>query len=285
MLPIARIIWNECFTADKLPRVNEPHDVMDNAEQVAAYVEAYRWGGAASTLQLHHLRALSYLLRPGETIVDLACGPGPLLLELAQLFPQCHFIGIDLSRNMLDALEREAANRHLTNIEVLQEDASQLPSIESESIDIAITTSALHHLPNEGVVRNVFQAITRILKNGGGYYISDFGQLKSRRARQLCVAEVAKLAPTITAHDYELSLDAAYPIDRVFSIAQESLPKPIQVSATSFVNFLYFIHSPPRTIPEYSVSSQLQEFKRTLSTPMNLELLMLRWLKRTQTFN
>lgn len=284
MLPIPKIIWHEATTAVRPARINEPQESMDDPEQVKAYIQAYEWGGPTSALQLHHLRELACMIRPGDTVVDLACGPGPLLLELARIYPDTRFIGADLSPTMLDYIIEETARLSLQNVSVLCEDVRSLPSLEDGQVDLVITTSALHHLPDEGVLRQVFRKIKSLLNEDGGFYIFDFGQLKSDKARELCVAEVAKLAPPLTVHDYNLSLQAAYPIDMVFQIAKEELPRPCMAMSSAFVDFFYFLQTSPRTKPPASILARISECSQTLSATMKLEHYMLRTLRRKQTF-
>ena len=78
MLPIHKIIWHEAMAAERPERRPEPEESMDDLAQVRSYVQAYAWSGPTSALQLCHLRSLAGLIRPGDTVVDLACGPGPL---------------------------------------------------------------------------------------------------------------------------------------------------------------------------------------------------------------
>jgi ubiquinone/menaquinone biosynthesis C-methylase UbiE len=285
MLPIPLIIWYEAITSARPQRINEPQESMDDPEQVAAYIKAYEWGGPTSALQLHHLRELAYMIRPGDTVVDLACGPGPLLLELASIYPDTRFIGADLSPTMLDYITGEAVRLKLQNVDVLCEDVRDLPSLEDGQVDLVISTSALHHLPDEQVLHQVFVKIKSLLKEDGGFYIFDFGQLKSSKTRELCVAEVAKLAPPLTTRDYDLSLQAAYPIDLVFRMAQEVLPKPCMASASAFVDFFYFLQTGKRAQPHARVLAHISKCSNTLSTTMKVEHFMLRMLRRRQTFS
>jgi ubiquinone/menaquinone biosynthesis C-methylase UbiE len=220
------------------------------------------------------------MIKPGDTILDLACGPGPLLLELAAIYPDCHFIGADLSPTMLESLRIEANKLGLKNISVLCEDVRYLPTLENKKVDLIITTSALHHMPNELVVQQVFKKIKSLLKEDGGFYIFDFGQLKSKKARAVCVAEVAKLAPPITAYDYDMSLNAAFPIDLMFKLAIEELPKPYTASASSLFDFFYFLQSSPRTKPALQAVNRIAECSKTLSLAMKIEHQMLRLLRR-----
>lgn len=284
MLPIHTIVWHELRASSPPSRIPEPCEAMENAEQVKSYVAAYEWGGPTSALQLHHLRELSTLIRPGATVLDLACGPGPLLLELAPLYPETRFLGVDLSQEMLQHLSSEASARGLDNISTLEEDIRTLPSVENESIDLVISTSALHHLPDAEGLCEVFRRIGSALAPDGAFYLFDFGLLRSKRARELFVAEVAKLAPPITARDYEASLQAAFPIDFVFGSAAASLPRPYVAAKSAMVDFLYSLQSPPRTACPPAIAAYIDKRWAELSVSMKMEHVMLRLLRQSKTF-
>lgn len=245
MIPFFKIIWHEMSASQRVPRVTEP-ELMNDADQVKSYIKAYEWGGPTSALQLVHLKNLSAMIKPGDTVVDLACGPGPLLLELAALFPETHFIGIDLSSLMLESLCAEAKLRDLKNIIVLKKD---IRTVEKADIgggaDVVISTSALHHLPNLVDLEATFKTIKTILNKNGGIYLFDFGLLKSAATRFLLVKELEKTAPPLTVQDYAMSLDACFPIKEVFTTAKKYLPMPLILSRSSFVDFYYFIKSAP----------------------------------------
>jgi len=283
MLPIHSIIWHEWRAKRRLERVPEPSEAMENEEQVRAYVKAYEWGGPTSALQLHHLRELSRMIRPGDTVVDLACGPGPLLLELAPHYPDVEFIGVDLSPTMLAFLRNQAKAQGLSNIRTLEEDIRTLPSFASKAVDLVISTSALHHLPKESDLDMVFARMNSLLKEEGGFYLFDFGQLSSPEARRLCVAEVGKLAPAITTEDYRVSLDAAFPIDQVFEKAQRHLPRPFEKQTSSFVNFFYMLQSPARADRAANMAKYIEQRWSSLTMSMKLEHTMLRLLRKRST--
>lgn len=279
MLPILQIIWHERTSRSMPVRVNEP-EAMEGPEQISSYVKAYEWGGPTSALQLHHLRELSRLLRPGDRVLDLACGPGPLLLELAALFPDCSFVGADLSRPMLDHLEAAAEARKLRNISVLHDDVRDLSGIGDATVDLVITTSALHHLPDLSSLHQVFRRMRSLLRAGGGFYVFDFALLRSAKTRALMVKELSRTAPPLTVRDYEMSLQAAFPLADVIRAAEAELPKPFVVQASSFVDFFYFLQSPPRTEATPAVQAYIDRTWKTLSPAIRLEHLMLRQLRR-----
>lgn len=284
MLPIHKIIWHEYTTREVPVRENEP-EVMNDLAQVRDYVRAYEWGGPTSALQLHHLKEVSQLIRPGDTVLDLACGPGPLLLELAALYPECNFIGVDLAPTMLQHLKMDADARGMKNVSILQEDIRDLPDVKDGSIDLVITTSSLHHLPDASFVKQVFTKIGSVLKPDGAFYIFDFAQLKSAKTRKIMVDEVAKLAPPLTALDYDMSLKAAYPVSTIMQLAKQELPKPFVASISAFCDFFYFLQSPPRTKPSAAAEKYVNGVWRTLAVPMKVEHLMLRALRTRRTIS
>lgn len=270
MISIHKVLWAEAFAKGDRVRVNEPESAMVDNEQVSAYVDAYRWGGPTSALLLHHLRELSQLIKPGDTIVDLACGPGTLLLELAKLYPDCHFIGVDLSKQMLEILLNEAHKNNLKNVSVLQEDITEIPSLKHRQVDVVISTSALHHLPNEELLQKTFTRLQTLLKRSGGFYFFDFGLLKSQRAQDLCVEDVARKVLPATAYDYKVSLAAAFDVKTVRQLARKELPISFKMSICGLFDFYYFIQSKPRT----KASSQLQAVIKNMfqSLPLSLKI-------------
>ena len=92
-------------------------------------------------------------LRPGETVIDLACGTGDLCIDLAGagLEP----IGFDISGGMLRAARTEAPLVHA--------DILQLP-LPDASVDGAVCGFALRNLVDLG---SFFDELARVLRPGG----------------------------------------------------------------------------------------------------------------------
>jgi arsenite methyltransferase len=280
MLPIHKLIWHEWRAQEAPRRIPEPSEAMEDPEQIRAYVKAYEWGGPTSALQMHHLTQLASMIRPGDTVLDLACGPGPLLLELAPLYPDCRFIGADLSPRMLQALRETAAERGIGNIETVCEDIRHMPSIAAGSVDMVITTSALHHLPDLECLGQVFERVHKVLKPDGGLYIFDFGQVRSAATRELLVREVARTAPAVTATDYAHSLAAAFNIDEVLSLVRSRFTRAAMATSSRFVDFFYFVRTADRGPARESVSRYVNMRRSQCPWPVKLEALMLANLQR-----
>ena len=72
---------------------------------------------------------------PGQTLLDIGCGPGHASVDLAEIVgPTGRIVGIDRSRRFLDALGATAAERGLKNITALEFDLNdaELPQLSAD---------------------------------------------------------------------------------------------------------------------------------------------------------
>lgn len=105
---------------------------------------------------------------PGETILDIGCGNGLLMAELAgAVGPHGKVVGVDPS----DEMRKPAAARcdAFDWVELLKGTAHELP-IESEVADKAISTQVFEYLDD---IPAAVQEIFRTLKAGGRLVIGD----------------------------------------------------------------------------------------------------------------
>jgi ubiquinone/menaquinone biosynthesis C-methylase UbiE len=88
-----------------------------------AYDELSFWSSRFGALLFDRLE-----LRPNTTGLDVACGTGFPLIELAHAHgPSSHFTGIDIWPEALVRARRKLAVFGLTNVVLQQGDASTLP--------------------------------------------------------------------------------------------------------------------------------------------------------------
>jgi ubiquinone/menaquinone biosynthesis C-methylase UbiE len=135
----------------------------DSARRYESQVEVL-FAGAAGAMRR---RALSLLARAwrgrdhrGLAIVDLACGSGAFLADLAATFPRANLLGLDLSPAYLREAGRRSGVRGL-----IQANAERLPFADA-SLDAVTCVYLFHELPPR--VRPVVAAeIARVLKPGG----------------------------------------------------------------------------------------------------------------------
>ena len=147
-LSVVRTLLRELVTSERTERIPEPDLVMDNPEKVAAYTRAGREDGVMAPVYLFHCAQICEVIRPGDVAVDLGCGPATQLAMVARLNPDTHFIGVDLSDEMLKRAKGHVDEQGLRNVEFRQGDISRLESFADNSVDTVFSTVALHHLPD-----------------------------------------------------------------------------------------------------------------------------------------
>jgi SAM-dependent methyltransferase len=114
-------------------------------------------------LSLLGLRAIEALSpRPGETIVDIGCGTGQTVLQLADLVgPEGRVIGVDIAPLLLD-LARERASG-FGNVSFIEGDAAVL-DLAGESIDAVFSRFGVMAFPDAAAA---FSNFHRMLKPSG----------------------------------------------------------------------------------------------------------------------
>ena len=110
-------------------------------------------------------------LAPGQgQAVDLGCGPGHLVFELARQAPELRVTGLDLSAEMLAEARRQSRSVGLGDrVSFELGDVEQIP-FEDNSLDLVISTLSLHHWPDPVAV---FDEIDRVLRPDGVFLIFD----------------------------------------------------------------------------------------------------------------
>jgi ubiquinone/menaquinone biosynthesis C-methylase UbiE len=112
-------------------------------------------------------------LRPGETVLEIGCGTGRLLSELAKATGAANGV-IGLEPQSLFAKEAESfilEKKQSTIARVLCGSAEDIP-LPDASIDICIAQTVLIHIPAEKLKR-VFGEVKRVLKPGGRFISVD----------------------------------------------------------------------------------------------------------------
>jgi ubiquinone/menaquinone biosynthesis C-methylase UbiE len=107
-----------------------------------------------------------------ETILDVGAGSGYFSLALAARLTTGTVICLDLSREMLDRLERLARREGSSDrIRIVTGDACHI-EIEDVTVDLAVANNVLHELSQPGAALG---EMVRVLKPGGKAIVTDFG--------------------------------------------------------------------------------------------------------------
>lgn len=251
-------LLREFFTRRRAPRIPEPRLVMDAAGYVDAYVETSRSTGIFAALHLFHACHACDVIRTGDTVVDLGCGPASQLFEIARLNPQARFIGVDASAPMLDAARKQAATLNTHNVEFMLADITRMPAFANASADVVISTMTLHHLDSAQQLDAAVREIARILKPNAGIYIADLCHLKNEKSMRVFVDPYTSTHSTLFMEDYMHSMRAAfYPQD--FARAMVPLAARGRVFHTFGVSHMQAFKSAPRNTENETARNMLCE--------------------------
>ncbi|MEO0536832.1 MAG: class I SAM-dependent methyltransferase [Cyanobacteria bacterium P01_A01_bin.123] len=107
-------------------------------------------------------------LEKGIRVLDLGCGSGRALNQMAKLFPNSQFQGIDISEGAIATAREESQYRSLSNIQFDIQDAATFDAVEQ--YDLITTFDAIHDQAHPDVV---LQNIYRALRPDGLYLMQD----------------------------------------------------------------------------------------------------------------
>lgn len=145
-------------------------------------VQRYGWDLAANAYeplwraQLAAARATLLAcasLRPGEAVLDVACGTGLVAFQAARTVGRHgHVLGIDLSGQMVEAARRRAHAGGLSSIRFARMDAERL-DLPDASFDVALCALGLMYLPDPVLA---IREMTRVLRPGGRLVVAVWGE-------------------------------------------------------------------------------------------------------------
>jgi ubiquinone/menaquinone biosynthesis C-methylase UbiE len=106
-------------------------------------------------------KAVLEAIDPSAKVIDIACGPGTLALEIAKTAR--HVTGIDLDKGLIAFASSRAKKRGLTNLTFKVQDASDLSDYNDGEFDAAVTSMAIHQFP-EDLAMKILREMKRIAR-------------------------------------------------------------------------------------------------------------------------
>ena len=108
------------------------------------------------------------MLRPegGERVLDLACGIGRHSLELRRR--GFEVVGVDISPDLLEMAEREAAAQSL-EVAFMQADLRELDLRDEFDLVLSLNDGAVGYFETDEENRRTFEVVARALRAGGGH--------------------------------------------------------------------------------------------------------------------
>jgi len=158
---------------------------------------------------------------PKGTLVDIGCGSGNLIIQIAESFPDLNLIGIDIASEILEFAKKRALDRSLgKRIEFKIGNVEKLP-FSNESIDFIISTFSLHHWENP--VKG-FNEIHRVLKRDGTMLLFDFRRDSPRFFYGILtfITKVVAPKPLKEVHEPLGSIQSSYAYNEIFQLISQT---------------------------------------------------------------
>jgi ubiquinone/menaquinone biosynthesis C-methylase UbiE len=153
----------DSFPASKSDRLMDQGEGMSKRhkeavqKQFAKTVEAFSKSAVRDTPEVLAEKVAFAKPQPSEISLDVACGPGELVLGLA---PRLRFArGIDLTEGMLRQAREFQAQRRIGNAAFDRGDAEQLP-YAAGAFDLVTCQCSIHHMPGpEAALREMVRVV------------------------------------------------------------------------------------------------------------------------------
>ena len=151
------------------PRKRIPgHEGIDDPEIVEGFNQVALMP-QMGLMRWYVARRAARMTARGEA-VDLGCGPGYLVAEMARQAPKLHVTGVDLSDEMLAEAEDYARQHDMDQaVSFRKGDVQQIPFADG-SVDLVVSTLSLHHWSDPVAV---LDEVARVLSPGGSFLIFD----------------------------------------------------------------------------------------------------------------
>lgn len=125
-------------------------------------------------LEKHILPLVNHILpelERGISVLDIGCGRGRVLLQLAERYPNSDFTGYELSDAALNHAREQAARKGLSNVHFVQRDLTDFDQhAEAERFDWVTAFDAIH---DQAAPQNVLDGVYKTLKPGGAFLMQD----------------------------------------------------------------------------------------------------------------
>lgn len=269
----------EQLRRNPLPRIPEPAAVMTDAEQVSAFMDSGRRDGVLHYLYLFHALMSLPQIRPGDVVLDLACGPANQLLQLARLHPDSRFVGLDASPAMLQLAADNLHAAGVDNVSLQQGDITELDGFADCTVDVALCTMSLHHLPDVSALQQTLAQVRRVLRPDGGVYLADFGRLKRRATQHYFAHDRSEMQSVQFTADFLNSMQAAFSLVELKHAAR-ALGMVLDSYHTALAPFMVVLRGPARREIDAGMRQRVQAAYRQLGRCEQRDLHnLLRWFR------
>lgn len=143
-------------------------------------------------LVLPRLPDLQRRLEDGARVLDVGCGGGWAVVQIAERFPKAHIVGIDIEPHSVELTRNLIAERGLADrCEARLQSVDQVD--EDGTYDVATSFLVVHEI-DPGLKPAAFAAVARALRPGGCFLIFDEAYPETDAALQTMPSRFAALA-------------------------------------------------------------------------------------------
>lgn len=166
----------------RLSRTPEPNAVTDDIDDVNDYDRVM-----STVMALPYALALNCIWRvrgndQGRSALDLCCGPGFFTLLLKQKLAYRQVLGVDLSRNMIQAAGKNAlAAGWQEQVRFQEGSVFDLSSLPDQSFDLVTFCNGAHQFEAIGDVIRVLEQAEQVVKPDGLIFVLDPVRQKTAR--------------------------------------------------------------------------------------------------------
>ena len=107
-------------------------------------------------------------LKAGIDVLDIGCGSGLALIEMAAAFPESRFMGYDISEESVGRAKQTAEQRGVSNVSFKVQDVSQMNA--PESFDLITAFDVIH---DQAKPAQVLSEVNATLRTGGTFLMQD----------------------------------------------------------------------------------------------------------------
>ena len=139
-------------------------------------------------------KILAGLVKEGQTVLDLGCGPGTFSLEMARLVgDRGRVIVVDLQKQMLERVHSRAERAGLLPRFVFHQAAPEMIGL-NEKVDFVLAFWMMHEVRNQ---RGVLEEVENLIKPGGHFLLVEpiLHVTSDRFQKTVQVATMAGLTP------------------------------------------------------------------------------------------
>lgn len=127
---------------------------------------------------------------PGDDVLDVGCGYGPVGLVAAALAPSGRTVLVDVNERAVALAGENARLRGLSNVEVLQGDGCG--PVVGRQFDVAVTNPPIR--AGRATLRRLVREIREHLKSGGRLYVV----IRTAQGAKTFARDLAEVFETVT---------------------------------------------------------------------------------------